>query len=521
MKAKYLFLLPITILVLSFFSCGDKDEPIITPPAPNPSDTKTDNEIANEWILDEMSAWYYWNNKIPEKNNLNFKLNPGAIDGFFETILFSANKANRGEIYDKFSWIESYTANTKSTAQNDLGFDFFPIVFVDNNNIPTGDIGNVVVSIKEGTLAKKSGLKRGHIITAVDGVTLTEDNWYSALYANKSEYKLDVNDYEIRKNIKISVNVTPGYDNKFVLMDTVYNNISGHKIGYLVFSTYGTEGDAADLQNNIHLIQRLAALQKKGITDLVLDLRYNMGGLVTTGVHLGSALVPNRTNDIYEIKKYNSTLQNQIDNSSNDEREDWLYDRFRDKIVWDGLEYNEIPKLGDQLQTLCILTTDYTASCSEMTINCLTPYYKKAGKNLYIVGSRTTGKNVGSWTIKPDNKDIKWKLQPITFQSFNVNKESNYFNGFIPDVDKTANDYEDLSIGLKDLGDLKETLLAKAVAVITKTSDPRSLKTKGLSIARPFTIDQIEKVGKRSSMIVNSNEVKKLKIKAAVLKADN
>lgn len=519
MKAKHLFLLPITTLALAFFACGDKDEDPITPTDPKPSETKTENEIANEWILEEMDEWYYWNDKLPEETTLNFKLDPGATNGFFEKILFSKSKATGQEMYDKFSWIESYTADTKSSAQNDLGFNFFPITFVDDNGNATGDIGNVVVYIKRGTLAEKSGLKRGHIITAVDGVTLNNNNWYSALYANKSTYQLDVNDYEIRKNIKVTLPVTPAYEDKYVLMDTVYKDISGHKIGYLVFNTYGTEGDAGDLQNNIYLIQRLANLQQQGITDLVLDLRYNMGGLVTTGVHLGSALVPNRTNDIYEIKKYNDILQKGIESSSNSVKESWLYDRFREKISWDDAEYNNIPRLGDQLQTLCILTTGYTASCSEMTINCLTPYYKKAGKNIYVIGERTTGKNVGSWSIVPDNKDIKWKLQPITFQSFNANNESNYFNGFTPD--KAADDYEDLSIGLKNLGDLKETLLAEAITKITGTIKTKSSDAKRKSIAKSFSFDQVEKGGKRATMIVNSNEVKKLKTKAAAFKADN
>lgn len=516
MKVKQTVLLTILSSVILLISCGDKDE---SGSSPNPDPSTSENEVANKWILDEMSEWYYWNDKLPAQNTLNMKLDPGATNGFFESILYTKSKANGQGIYDKFSWIESYTADTKSSSKNDLGFDFFPVTFIDSNNKPTGDVGNVVVYIKPGTLAEKAKLKRGHIITAVDGITLNSDNWYSALYANKSEYKLDVIDPEIEQEIKISVPVTPGYVNKFVLMDTIYKDIPGHKIGYLVFNTYGTEGDSEDLQNNIYLIQRLTALQKEGITDLILDLRYNMGGLVTTGVHLGSALVPNRTNDIYEIKKYNDTFQQKIERSSNDVKEDWLYDRFCEKISWDKAEYNEIPKLGDQLQSLYILTTGYTASCSEMTINCLRPYYEKAGKTLRVVGEQTTGKNVGSWTIEPENKDIKWKLQPITFQSFNINKESNYFNGITPY--KTADDYEDLIVGLKKLGDLKETLLANAIADIKGTPIVKTAQTKSGPLFRPLPPDQLERAGKKSSMIVNTIEVKELKTKAALLKADN
>ena len=516
MKVKQILLLTILSSLILLVSCGDKDEPE-TPIDPDSS--TSENEVANKWILDEMSQWYYWNDKLPAQNTLNINLDPGATDGFFESILYTSSKANGQGMYDKFSWIESYTADTKSSSKSDLGFDFFPVTFIDSNNRPTGDVGNVVVYIKPGTLAEKAKLKRGHIITAVDGITLNAGNWYSALYANKSEYKLDVIDPEIEQEIKISVPVTPGYVDKFVLMDTIYKDVPGHTIGYLVFNTYGTEGDSDDLQNNIHLIQRLTALQKGEITDLILDLRYNMGGLVTTGVHLGSALVPNRTNDIYEMKQYNYTLQQSIEKSSNEIKESWLYDRFREKILWDDTEYNEIPKLGNQLQSLYILTSGYTASCSEMTINCLRPYYEKAGKTLRVIGEQTTGKNVGSWTIEPEDKDIKWKLQPITFQSFNVNKESNYFNGITPY--KAADDYEDLTVGLKKLGDKKETLLASAIADITGVPIVKTAKTKSVSRFRPFPLSQLERVGKKSNMIVKPTEVKELKTKAASLEANN
>ncbi|MDR0823677.1 MAG: hypothetical protein LBN74_01180 [Prevotella sp.] len=520
------FLIQVCIAAFFISACSDggEDTPTKKPdPTPDsePSQTKTENEIANKWIFDEMSEWYYWNDKLPAESSLDFKLDPGATDGFFDKILYTESRANGQGMYDKFSWIESYTANTKSSSKQDIGFDFIPVRFVDAKGNTTG-IGNIVTYIKKGTLAEISGLKRGHVIVAVDDVNLDINNWYSALYANKSSYKLKINDYEISKVIEITLSVTQEYEDKYVLMDTVYDNISGHKIGYLVLNTYGSEGNADDLQNNIYLIQRLLALKNKGITDLVLDLRYNGGGLVTTGVHLGSALVPNRANDIYEIKKYNAVLQKQIEQSSNATKESWLYDRFREKISWDDINYNDIPKLGDQLQTLSIIATGYTASCSEMTINCLRPYYKKSGKNLYVIGERTVGKNVGSWSIEPENKEIKWKLQPITFQSFNVDNESNYFNGFLPDVE--ADDFYDLVVlgeNLKELGDTKETLLAQAIAKITGIPVVKSAKAKSASQFKPFSFDQLEKVGKRASMIINANEVKGLKTKAAALRANN
>ena len=95
-----------------------------------------------------------------------------------------------------------------------------------------------------------------------------------------------------------------------------------------------------------------------------------------------------------------------------------------------------------------------------MTINTLRPYFKDAGKNIYLVGEKTVGKNVGSWAIyERDNKNNTYVLWPITFKSHNRDMESDYSTGFSPNTGLEADDFEMLATGLKELGDDEETML--------------------------------------------------------------
>lgn len=518
----------------TFAACSDEEENVTDNGSDNnngndndntPKDS-TENQIANKWIYDEMKTWYYWNDKIADESSLDFNLDPDVTNGFFNSILYTGTKYNADNdknqlraLYDKFSWIESYTANAKAALAIDLGFDFIPAY----GNEAETKVVFIISYVKPNTWAANNGIKRGFIINKVDNSELTLSNWSSALYQNKSSYTLEYaknsSDYNNDIYSTIVLQRTPNYEDKPVMIDTIYT-VGSHKIGYMVFNTYGSDADQNDLNDNIYMIERLQNFTDQGITDLVLDLRYNGGGLVTTGVHLGSALVPNRdVTKVYEKKKYNSLIQAELDAMPEGYylKESYLYDYFRNNIKWNNNTYNDIPKLGDQLQTLCIIGTDYTASASEMTINCLKPYYAQAGKNLYLIGWQTVGKNVGSWTFEPDDSRIKWKLQPITFQSSNVNGESGYFDGFIPDV--KIDDFKDLRTGLKELGDQDETLLAAAIAKITGASVvDTSTKSAASDKFKRLPLSQLEKGGRQFRMIEDPYKVKEIVNKTNLLK---
>jgi C-terminal processing protease CtpA/Prc len=107
-----------------------------------------------------------------------------------------------------------------------------------------------------------------------------------------------------------------------------------------------------------------------------------------------------------------------------------------------------------------ILTSSRTASASELIINGLKPYM-----DIFIIGDKTTGKNVGSIALEDEkNPSNKYGLLPIVSQSFNSLDQSDYSTGFVPNIT-----LKESSERLRQLGDTKELLLRTAISQITGT----------------------------------------------------
>ena len=124
---------------------------------------------------------------------------------------------------------------------------------------------------------------------------------------------------------------------------------------------------------------------------------------------------------------------------------------------------NEASNVGNQLSSgrVYILTSSRTASASELIINALKPFME-----VFLIGDTTYGKNVGSISLF-DEKDPKnlWGIQPIVVKVFNSQDQSDYSEGFSPDVL-----HPDNSLFLYPLGDEREALLSQAIAQITGTA---------------------------------------------------
>src|SRR5690606_20836259 len=131
------------------------------------------------------------------------------------------------------------------------------------------------------------------------------------------------------------------------------------------------------------------------------------------------------------------------------------------------------------LNRLYVLTTSYTASASEMIINGLRPYM-----DVVVVGGTTVGKNEGSITVYASAGDLthsetrntnhKVGKQPNKSQIFNSANESNYDDGFTPDL---AIDEGNFAATIKPFGDQEEVLLKTAVDDITGMSARQSLSS--------------------------------------------
>lgn len=397
------------------------------------SDVISDYKYVNGWIYDNMSVYYLWNDKLSKSPN--YSLNP---EDFFESILYKYNKTSNPD-GDRFSWIqEDYTellGNLSGVASHEIGFEYILV----GTDATLKQYYALVLYAMHGTDAELKGINRGRFITKINGQNITADN-YKNLFGGTGTKKLSMADFvynetEKRYILQSSGDVTINMHNYFaenpIYLDTIYT-VANNKIGYLVYNFFAR--DNGDKSNNYdkELISKLSNFKSKGVNEMVLDLRYNSGGAVSSAIALASALVKNRsTKNVLTTSQYNSILHNAL---IKEEGANYNKDYFIDKIIGTTVA---IPEMN--LPRLYVLTSGWTASASEFIINGLKPYM-----DVILIGETTYGKNVGSITIyEDDDPKNKWGMQPIVVKFANSLGFSDFTAGFTPDyeIDEFENLY--------------------------------------------------------------------------------
>jgi carboxyl-terminal processing protease len=418
------------LLFFTVASCREDD------PSPGSQNAKV-----NDWILENMQFWYLWNEQLPGNPDKN--TDP---ESFFESLLVSE---------DRFSWIQDdyqELLNSLQGISKEAGYEFALYRETEGSENVIGQ----VVYTKPSSPAVQAGLKRGDVFTHVNGQQLTTANYQSLLEAIHENHSLTYKPliiaeerFDAARTISLSTveyAEDPSYYHSVIEMD-------GKKIGYYVYNFFasGTDSDTTVYDTEMRTI--FADFKAQGITDFVLDLRFNSGGSEKAAATLAS-LIGKDINDtkVFARRAYNRSVENEI---LNDPRlgEEFLSTRFN----------NESGNIGSLLSRgrVYVLTSSRTASASELVINALKPFME-----VYLIGDVTYGKNVGSISLfdKTDASN-KWGLQPIVVKVYNSLDQSDYASGFTPDVL-----HDDNGLYLYPLGDTHEALLALAIGHITGTS---------------------------------------------------
>ncbi len=422
-------------LIVSFFivSC-DKDD--------NPSPS-ANNEYVNSWIKQNMETWYYWNSTLPDEAPSKTM----APDAYFESLLNDA---------DRFSWIQDNyqeLLNSLKGVSQEAGYEF--VLYKESES--SNNVIAQVVYIKPNSPAADTPLKRGDVITLINDQQMTVDNYRDVLADLEEQhtitYKaLDVAAETFGEPQTLTLNVLQYSENPNFLSKVI--QVNDRKIGYFVYNFFAPGPNSESTVYDQETAGIFESFKSQGITDLVLDLRYNSGGSETSAKNLASLIGSNIGSDkVFMRKEYNPTVEDAI---VAEYGEDFLISKFAD------LTGNVGSLLTDN--RIYVLTSSRTASASELIINSLKPYM-----DVFIIGNTTYGKNVGSISIFEENDPKNtWGMQPIVVKVFNSLDQSNYADGFTPNVlDK------DNSLYIKPLGELDEALLKHAIDEITGVSGGR------------------------------------------------
>jgi carboxyl-terminal processing protease len=414
-------LLGVTVLVS--FSCKKltevfpKETEVVTTPNPNAE--------VNAWIYEQLKTYYLWESQMKTEASSNKLLAPAV---YFDSLLVKPG------VLDRFSWIQDdVTALTNSLngVNKVLGVRFTPFYA---NNAQTKVALSIAYAIK-GSPADLAGIKRGDFITKVNGVELTIDNYSTAL--NNDNLKLTLGNYVNGEVVSgtTELNVTKAEVQTDPIQYSTVLTVGTKKVGYLVYTQFLTQYD-----NAIRAVFK--EFKDKGVNELVLDLRYNGGGYISSSNIISSLIVKNlKPGTLMSSQEWNTALTK-------------AYKAQYGQNVFDTNWLNEPNNLGT-LNRVYILTSRGTASASELIINNLKPFM-----DVILVGDNTYGKNVGSITLSDDKKRWAWGMQPIVLKTTNALGQSDYgtVDGFTPTIK-----VEDRTIPFKPFGDPNETLLKAAL----------------------------------------------------------
>ncbi|MEO0996060.1 MAG: S41 family peptidase [Pseudomonadota bacterium] len=343
-----------------------------------PNECSLENQ--KQFVLDQMRDIYFWNTDLPASVDISAFATPEDLLAFLISF----------QPLDSFSFINSAQADAQFFGEGQfVGFGF-SYRFEGNEARFT--------RVYAGSPADQAGLARGQTILAVGGQTvaaLGPSGFANALGPAEEgvsrEFRVRQLDgsEETLTAAKALVTIDPVPQTRLIDVGT------GVPVGYLELSTFISTADA-------EFAAAFSEFAAAGVTDVILDLRYNGGGLVRTaetlGDYLGGAVSPGEV--------FSKTLYN-ADNANLNSEEPFA-------TLADSLA----------LSRFVVIATGNTASASELVINGLSPH-----ATTVIVGDRTFGKPVGQVGITFCDKI----LRPTAFEKVNSLDEGGFFDGLPAD----------------------------------------------------------------------------------------
>ncbi len=405
------------------------------------------------FVWNAMNFWYYWQADVPQlaDNHRYFKgdqafesylrgfANP---DSLFQSLLYKK---------DRFSYFIPNYKTFNNQSEGKFTGPGFAYGYVRIANSPR--IFGYVQYIVPDSPADKAGLKRGDIFMKVDGTALSLQNYQGAL-SGQSSYTLTLG--KIKGNSIASTDSTITIQTAHFTKDPVFHHTvidtDGTKIGYLVYNAFHT--NRYKELNNV-----FGTFKAKGISALILDLRYDGGGALMTAQLLGGMISGEDSLNEFAKLKFNDKR------SAQDTTVGFLNDV---PVINDqGKEINTIPMNSLSINQVYILIGRGTASASEALISGLKPYM-----NVTLVGDTTIGKNHGEYILydnppfyigkKGANPKTKFAIVPMAFKITNKN-HLDYSSGFAPDYEVDEISYLN---HLPPLGSPKDPLASKAISLI-------------------------------------------------------
>ena len=370
-------------------ACGSSDGGGNAPPA----DTACSINEQKQFVLDVARDWYLWNDLLPAQINVDDYATPDAL-------LADIRSYSPGMV-DAFSAIGSLQADQEFFGEGKFeGFGF-------SSRFEAADDLRLTRVFADSPAAL-GGLARGQRILELNGRTIAEiqaaEGVSAVLDQSPLEFKMrEIDGGEFTVTIEQAVVTIDPVPQWRLIPRTGLT-----PVGYVEFAQFISTADP-------QLEQVFAEFRANGVTDVIVDLRYNGGGLVSTAELFGDYL----GGDVAENLIFSETRYNADRAAENNRTE--FFERLGNSI---------------SLEELVIVATGSTASASELVTNGMEPHV-----SVTIVGDSTFGKPIGQSGFD----FCEQRLRLTSFQIFNADGFGDYFDGLAADC--AANDDLNVAVG--------------------------------------------------------------------------
>lgn len=380
-----------------------------------PGSASCDVATQNSWLRDYMLDWYYWSGASPNPDPAGYT----SVQGYFDALRFQGAGAVP---YDRWSYFQSSASYNQFYGEGrTMGYGLFV------NGIEL-ELPLKVRMTEPQSPAAIAGLRRGDTIVSVNGRTaadLVALNDFTALSpASEGEQLIVVVDSGSGPRSVVLTATT--YTLTPVPVSAVLDLPGGAKAGYVVLKDFITQAEEP-------LREAFASFRAAGATELIIDLRYNGGGRVSTANFLASQVVGAvRSGQLFTELRYNA--RHTASNS-----------QYR---------YGDAP--GPAFGRVVVLTGPRTCSASELVVNGLSPH-----ANVVTIGAATCGKPFGFSPVE----SCSTVFSAVNFQSYNAAGQGDYYAGI--GASCAADDGFD-----RAFGDPAESLTAAATSYLASGSCP-------------------------------------------------
>lgn len=395
-------------------------------------------------LRDYMQTAYLWSDLAP----LPMPEAYGNLEQYFPALLFAGSATVPADRWSYLSDSAQYNQFFQDGQTTGYG------IFV---NGLEGQLPLRIRYVEPHSPAAQAGLQRGDAIASINGVsaaTLLATGSFAAL-SPSSEGESVLLTIENASGVRTVAIAAATYALQPVAAHGIFTARDGRKVGYVSLKDFISQAEAP-------LEEAIGQMRAAAATDIIVDLRYNGGGRISTANMLASLIA----GSVHDGKVF-VRLQHNV------------------KVRFLDTEYT-LAANTPGFSRVVILTGARTCSASELLANGLMPYLE-----VVTLGSQTCGKPFGFRPVESCGKTIS----AVNFESFNAKGDGRYYQGMSP-----ACSVKDDFVG--PLGVPQETLTAAALerldTGLCPSAGPASRVNMQIQGIRPAVVEPGEFRGMRA-----------------------